>query len=70
MIRVDELRDKGLITKNNWEWYNGHFDFMYNSKTQELFSHDEVDGQLDFLCKVNNTPQLVDIVYATFNIDL
>lgn len=70
MITRQQLVDMLLITTNGWEWYDFDSDFLYNSKTKELFSHNEVDGELDFICKIKNQDQFKEVVYLNFGTEL
>lgn len=70
MIKPNELRDLDLHTTNGWEWFDGSLDFLFNSKTQELFSHSEVDGSTEIICRIKDVEQLKEVVYLTFGAEL
>jgi len=59
MITKEQLKENGFSSKNGFEYYDwGTWDFMYNIKTQKLYSHCEVYGDVDFLANVNNIEKL------------
>lgn len=63
MISKEELESEGLTTENGFEYYDyPTFDFMFDVKQQQLFTHCEVTGKVDYLCPMNNIEKLKEII--------
>jgi len=63
MIRKEELNSIDFRSDNGYEFYDvGIWDFMYNIKTQKLYSHCEVYGDLEFLTSVNDIEKLKELL--------
>jgi hypothetical protein len=63
MIKKEELNSIGFRSGNGYEFYDvGSWDFMYNIKTQKLYSHCEVHGDLEFLTSVNDIEKLKELL--------
>ncbi len=63
MITKEQLEDIEFHSRDGCEYYDvGNWDFMYNIKTQKLYSHCEIYGDVEFLANVNNIEKLKDIL--------
>ena len=59
MITKEQLEEIGFSSTDDCEYYDvGSWDFIYNIKTQKLYSHCEVYGDVEFLANVNNIEKL------------
>ena len=62
MIIKKELESIGFRTKDGTLYHDYYrFDFEYNIKSQYLYDHDEVDGKIEFICRVMDIHELREL---------
>jgi len=63
MITKEQLKNIDFYTKDGIEYYDyWSFDFMFNIKTQKLYSHCETYGDVEYLTSVNEIEKLKEIL--------
>jgi hypothetical protein len=63
MITKEQLKNIGFYTTDDVEYYDyWSFDYMFNIKTQKLYSHCEVYGDVEYLTIVNEIEKLKEIL--------
>ena len=63
MITKEQLEKIGFRSTDTTLYYDvDTWDYEYNIKTQELFSHCEVYGSTEFLTKVTNIEKFIELI--------
>lgn len=67
MITKEQLENIGFHSTDSTEYYDwGSWDVMFNIKTQILYSHCEVNGDVEELTRVTDINKLVEIYELMF----
>ena len=64
MITRQDLKELGFscFKKDQSLFYDGLFDYMYDIKTRVLYSHCEVDGDVEEIDTIKNIEQFKELI--------
>jgi len=68
MITKEQLNEIDFVSIDGTEYFDVPiWDAMFNIKTQTLFSHNEVNGETEEICKVTDIEKLKELYDLLFN---
>lgn len=63
MITQSQLNSIGyFICGNQYEFFNGSFDYLFNIRTQDLWSINDGVGEPEFVCKCVDIKELIKLL--------
>ena len=63
MITREQLKELDFLSTDYTLYYDvGNWDYEYNIKTQELFSHCEVDGTTEFIARITDIEKFKELI--------
>jgi len=63
MITREQLKEVGFTSRDYTLYYDAYtFDYQYNVKTQELFSHCEVAGDTELITRVTDIEKFKELI--------